>query len=609
MAQLMKRRGGVGFDISKLRPKGMVVRNAAKTTDGIGCFMERFSNTTREVAQNGRRGALMLTVDIRHPEIETFINIKRDLKKVTGANISIRISDEFMNAVEEDREFELYWPVDAKTEEDKKFVRVVKAKDVWEQIIDSAHAMAEPGLLFWDTIIKNSPADSYASVGYESTSVNPCSEIVLSNYDSCRLMLLNTSSYVHSSYSDKSGKDVMFFDFFSFCQDAMKAQKLMDDLVDLEVEKIDKILEKIDNDSQPDNIKKIEKDLWCKVKKTCVNGRRTGLGVTGIGDTIAKLGHVYGDERSIKVVDEIYRMLCLGSYAGSIMLAKERGSFPVYDSDKDLDCIFTKIVLQELEEYDGIFPTEIWGNVDLSEVYEKYGRRNIANLTTAPCGSVSLLTQTTSGIEPAFRLSYTRRRRVYGDEPYDFVDDLGDKWEHYTVYHKGIEEWKELNPEKDIEESVYYHSTSDKIDWISRVKLQGAAQKWIDHAISSTCNLPNDVTKETVSEIYMKAWKEGCKGFTIYRDGCRTGVLVTNNSKKEEKPKFTIHEAPNRTEVLSCDIHRARVKKQDYTILIGLYEGKPYEVFAGMSENIEIPDKYKKGKIEKIARKTMPIRS
>jgi ribonucleoside-diphosphate reductase alpha chain len=439
MVQLMKRRGGVGFDISAIRPRGMLTKNAARTTDGIGCFMERYSNSTREVAQNGRRGALMLTISIRHPEIRSFINIKRDTTKVTGANISIRIDDEFMRAVDEDEEYELYWPVDAKTDEEKQVVEKVDAREIWNEIVSAARDNGEPGVLFWDTAIKNSPADSYADVGYKTVCVNPCSEIFLSEYDSCRLLLLNLTSYVVGAYGSSA-----CFDFGLFDEHVHKAQRLMDDLVDLELEKIDRILYKIEADPEPDDVKLVEHKLWQSVREACVNGRRTGLGVTGLGDTIAALGFKYGTEHAIAIVDNIYRQLAISAYKSSCSLAKERGAFPVFDREKEVDNDYLNRVLD--------------CDANLANFHAKYGRRNIALLTTAPCGSVSTQTQTTSGIEPVFMLKYKRRRKLHNDDAkqnVDFVDELGDKWQEYEVCHHGLQRWMEATGKEDITQSPY----------------------------------------------------------------------------------------------------------------------------------------------------------
>ena len=586
--QIMKRRGGVGFDISSIRPQGLATSNAAKTTDGIGVFMERFSNSCREVAQGGRRGALMLTISVHHPDIETFVNIKRDLTKVTGANISIRLSDEFMTAVENNEDFELRYPVEGN--EEKLVSTTTDASSLWEKIIESAHASAEPGLLFWDNVLNYTPAQAYSEDGFHTVSTNPCSEITLSAYDSCRLLLLNLTSFVKSPFGENSS-----FDFKLFDQYSQKAQRLMDDLIDLEIECVEKIISKIENDPEPDSVKSTELDLWRKIKTAALNGRRTGLGVTGLGDTLAMLGLTYGSPESITETDKIYKQLCLSSYKSSCLLAKERGSFPVYDFEKESGQSFIQRIFEASPE--------------LRDLHEKHGRRNIALTTTAPCGSVSMLTQTTSGIEPAFMLKYTRRKKVNPNDPdaeVDFVDDLGDKWQEFDVYHHGFKQWMDVTGLTEIESSPYNLATANEINWESAVDVQAAAQNWVCHAISKTINLPNDVTVDDVKKVYWRGWKQGLKGVTVYRDGCRSGVLVSSETSKESEETIKIVNAPKRPETLECDIHRAQVKGEVWTVLIGLLDGKPYEVLGGKSEYIEIPSSYDTGRITKRVRKTMP---
>ena len=587
--QIMKRRGGVGFDISTIRPKGMTTSNAAKTTDGIGIFMERFSNSCREVAQGGRRGALMQTIACNHYEIETFINIKRNLKKVTGANISIRISDEFMHAVENDLDFTLQWPVDVPVAQ-AKITKSVKAKKIWEKIIDSAWTMAEPGLLFWDTVKRNTPSDCYSSKGYASTSVNPCAELVLSPYDSCRLMVINTLTYVNKQFENDAQ-----FDFEKFENDVYKAQRLMDDMIDLEVEMIDKIIYKISNDSEDALIKRNEQELWEKIRKATLGGRRTGLGVTAIGDTLAALNLQYGSDESISAVEKIYMTLAIGAYKSSIDMSLQRGAFSIWDSELEENHDFLNRI------------TSVCGN-SYKEKHQRIGRRNIALLTTAPVGSCSLLTKTTSGIEPAFLLSYKRRRKIVdssSEEKVDFIDASGDKWQEYIVHHPGYKKWMEVSGKTDVTDSPYYKSTSNDIDWISSVKLQAASQRFVCHAISKTCNLPNSATKELVSQVYMEAWKRGCKGFTVYRDGCRMGVLTAvdeekpsmNSSSQPEKMVST--HAPKRPRSLPCEMHKVNIRAGDasqaWLVLIGLMDNQPYEVFCGLAENVEVPRKAKEG--------------
>lgn len=515
LVQIAKRRGGIGFDLSTIRPKGMRTNNAAKTTDGLGVFMERYSNSTREVAQNGRRGALMLTISVHHPEILTFTNIKRDLVKVTGANISVRLSDEFMNAVENDKEYEVRWPVDSK---EPKIKDKISARDVWHTIIENAHASAEPGLLFWDTAKKMTPADVYEDEGFGSVSTNPCGEIILSPYDSCRLLLVNLLSFVKNPFT----KDA-YFDYELYDNIVQKAQRLMDDMIDLELEKIDKIILKIKKDPEPIEVKQTELLLWQNIRSACQHGRRTGLGITALGDTLAALGIRYGSNKSIEYTEKIYKQLCLSSYTSSINLAKERGSFPICNVEKEMGHIFINRVLENLPK-------------DVVEIYKKHGRRNIANTTTAPAGSVSCLTQTTSGIEPAYLLEYTRRRKLMHNEDLepDFIDNIGDRWIEYKVYHHGLERWMEISGKKDIGSSPYHKATSNEISWVNKIKMQGVAQKWICHAISNTTNIPDSSSVETVKEIYMTAWKHNCKGATVYRDGSRDGVLVQN----KDEPKY-----------------------------------------------------------------------
>ena len=584
--QIMKRRGGVGFDISKIRPRGETTSNAARTTDGIGVFMERFSNSCREVAQGGRRGALMLTIDCRHPEIDTFINIKRDLTKVTGANISVRFTDDFLHAVEKNEQYTLRWPVNAAIAQ-AKITRTVNAKEIWDQFVDSAWASAEPGALFWDTVQKNTPADIYAEEGYASISTNPCGEIVLCPYDSCRLMALNLSSFVENPFTQDA-----FFNFTKFHEIVSKAQRLMDDLVDLEIEAVDKIREKIANDPQPARVKRVEVELWDKVKEKATKARRTGLGVTALGDAIAMLNQRYGSEESVFTTETIYRELALAAHASSLKMAEERGAFPVFSYEKEKDHEYLQEIMQQL-------------GPDAEKLWQKFGRRNISLTTTAPTGSVSCLTQTTSGIEPAYLLSYKRRRKLVsntdaGVTP-DFIDASGDKWQEYTVYHHNFKKWMDVTGKSAVEESPYNKATSNDVDWLKSVEIQAAAQRWIDHSISKTCNLPNSATKELVSQVYMTAWKSGCKGFTVYRDGCRTGVLVQETKKDDKKSDVT--NALKRDKELLCDIHRVNIKGDSWLVFVGLHNGTPYEIFCGIAENIEVPKKAKSGFIIKNGKK------
>jgi ribonucleoside-diphosphate reductase alpha chain len=595
-AQIMKRRGGVGFDISTIRPKGIITANAARTTDGIGVFMERFSNTCREVAQGGRRGALMLTIDVHHPEIRTFINIKRDLKKVTGANISIRLSDEFMQSVKDGTKVQLRFPV----EKDAKHIieETVDAKQLWHEIIEAAWASAEPGLLFWDTVKNRTPTEAYPD--YRSTSTNPCGEIVLSPYDSCRLLLVNLYKFVKSpftsgaAYDNERLKDVV-----------VKAQRLMDDLIDLEIEAVDKIIRKIQSDPEPDDVKRPELDLWNKIKSAALGGRRTGLGITALGDALAAMGFVYGSKKSIEMTETLYRSLALSAYKSTIKMAEERGAFPVFSHKLEGNHPFIQQILE--------------ASPDLVKDYKKHGRRNIALTTTAPAGSVSVLTQTTSGIEPAFMLFYKRRKKVNGDDPnvkVDFVDPLGDKWQEFMVYHHAFKKWMEVNhkTEADVTESPYHGGTANEIDWVAKVDLQAAAQKWICHSISNTTNIPNSTSVDVVKGIYMRGWETGCKGVTIYRDGCRTGVLVAETKPEEKKvdadgqPEAMVEShAPKRPKELTCDIHRINVRSsgdnESYLVLVGKLEDKPYEIFCGLSQHVEVPRKAKTGTLIKNGKK------
>lgn len=594
-AQIMKRRGGVGFDISTIRPKGLLTNNAAKTTDGIGVFMERFSNTCREVAQGGRRGALLLSVSVHHPEIRTFINIKKDLKKVTGANISIRISDEFMNAVKNNEKVQLRFPVDER--ETPTVSSFVDANELWNEIIDAAHNSAEPGLLFWDNILNWCPTSSY--LRFVSTSTNPCGEITLSPYDSCRLLLVNAFSFIEDPFTKKAK-----FNWELFQKVTRVAQRLMDDVVDLEVECIDKILNKIETDPESNQIKLIEKDLWINIRSACVDGRRTGLGVTAIGDMCAAMGMIYGSEDSIRFVEHVYRLLCLSSYKESVNLAKERGAFPAFSFD---------------EEKDNLFLNRVWNaDKELYQEYLKYGRRNIANLTTAPAGSVSICTQTTSGIEPAFLVSYKRRKKINPNDKearVDYVDDLGDQWQEFRVFHHGFMQWAEINGylpnlflndssvEAAIQESPYHKATANDVDWVNKIKLQAAAQKWIDHSISNTTNIPNETPVEITKQIYMTGWESGCKGVTIYREGSRSGVLVDDKTTKQLNTlinaSFSENHAPKRPKELLCDVYQSTVNGEKWTIFVGLMDGKPYEVMGGLAKHIKLPKRIKTGKIVK----------
>lgn len=812
LVQISKRRGGVGFDLSSIRPKGLATMNAAKTTDGIEVFMERFSNSCREVAQNGRRGALMLTLSIHHPQVMDFIKIKQNKTKVTGANISLRISDEFMKAVEANEEYEQRWPVDSKT---PVITTRVNAREVWDEIIKAAHGFAEPGVLFWDTILSDSPADIYGDSGFRTVSTNPCftgdtkvavadgrgsvtfkqlaeegndvpvyayenktgaltvklmrnprltgkkasvcevkmeddvsfkvtgnhkmilwngtrkhaedlcandqlwavrhsnltkvtdeareimntnsapsldktkrvcewcqndysitwkkreqafcssecstdftnnkndiikkrastlnqnspkcenfdqlfiiksvasgkedvyngtvddehtictilkefsddtailiaseqcGEIVLCERDSCRLLLVNLLSFVNNPFTENAS-----FDYEKYNEVTIKSQRLMDDLIDLELEQIEKILNKIDNDPEPEVVKRAEKELWVGVRVKAVLGRRTGLGITALGDTLAALGIKYGSEESIEMTASIYKNLALSSYMSSTILAEERGKFPLYDYEMEKNHPF----ISRLRE----------ASPELDKRLKLFGRRNIAITTTAPAGSMSTMTQTTSGIEPAIFIDYTRRKKVNAHDEnarIDFTDQSGDNWSEYKVYHHGFTKWKEINnkTDSDIEESPYWNATANLIDPIQKVKMQSAAQSWVCHSISNTCNLHKDVSLEVVNDIYMQAWKTKCKGITVYRDGSRTGVLVEKNTEElsNRAASFVANHAPKRPETVKCDIYRSSVGSDDWTIIVGLLDGKPYEIMGGFSSKIEIPRKYKTGLLDK----------
>jgi len=578
LVQISKRRGGCGLDISNLRPAGTATTNAAKTSSGILSFMERYSNSIREVGQFGRRGALLISLDVHHPEVLEFANVKKDLTKVTGANISIKLTDDFLNAVKNDEEYEQRWPVDSKTPQ---ITKMVNARKVWKQIIENAHAVAEPGLLFWDNIIKESPADCYAEFGFKTLSTNPCSELPLPPGDSCRLLLLNLITYVKNAFT----KDA-YFDFDIFYKDAQIAQRFMDDVVDMEEEHIDRILQKIKNDPEPQNIKANELQLWKNIKEMCTRGRRTGTGVTALGDSLAALGVKYASEKSLDIVNNIYKTLKLGCYRSSVDMAKELGPFSVWNHDLEKNNVF----LLRLQNED----PQLWKDM------KKYGRRNIALLTTAPAGSVSVLTQTTSGIEPLFQMTYTRRKKINPNDQnirVDFIDESGDHWQEFDVYHMQLKKWMEITGETDMKQSPWYGCCAQEINWINRVKLQAAAQPHICHSISSTINLPNDVTVEEVAKIYETAWQEGLKGITVYRDGCRTGVMV---NKKDKCSSITKTEAPKRPKELFCDMYHASVKGQEYIVAVGLFDNEPYEVFAG--KNGQVSKSIKSGIIRKVKR-------
>ncbi|TXE09449.1 adenosylcobalamin-dependent ribonucleoside-diphosphate reductase [Gelidibacter salicanalis] len=576
--QLMKRRGGVGHDLSHIRPKSSPVKNSALTSTGIVPFMERYSNSTREVAQDGRRGALMLSVSINHPDAEDFIDAKLEQGKVTGANVSVRIDDDFMKAVKADAQYTQKYPIFS---ENPKFSKTIEANGIWKKIVHNAWKSAEPGILFWDTIINESVPDCYADLGYKTVSTNPCGEIPLCPYDSCRLLAINLFSYVDQPFT----KDAKF-NFELFKEHVGYAQRIMDDIIDLELEKIDVILQKIDEDPEGDEVKATERNLWVNIRTKAKEGRRTGVGITAEGDMLAALGIQYGSKQGNEFSVEVHKTLALAAYRSSVDLAKERGAFAFFDSDREKNNPF----IQRLKEAD----SKLY--YDMTE----YGRRNIALLTIAPTGTTSLMTQTSSGIEPVFMPVYKRRRKVNPndkDARVDFVDEVGDSWEEYVVFHHRFKQWMEVNgfdltknygqKELDqlIKKSPYYKATSNDVNWMSKVSMQGAVQKWVDHSISVTINLPNDATEELVGRLYMEAWEAGCKGVTVYRDGSRSGVLISNEEKKEEDTDTLTTFPTKRPQVLKADVVRFQNNKEKWIAFIGLIDGKPYEIFTGLADD------------------------
>ncbi|MDY2866948.1 MAG: adenosylcobalamin-dependent ribonucleoside-diphosphate reductase [Sodaliphilus sp.] len=602
--QLMKRRGGVGHDLSHLRPKGAEVKNSALTSTGLVPFMERYSNSTREVAQDGRRGALMLTVSVKHPDSEAFVDAKMTEGKITGANVSLKIDDAFMQAAIEGKEYTQQYPIHA---DKPKYTQKIDATTFWNKIIHNAWQSAEPGVLFWDTIIRESLPDCYADLGFKTVSTNPCGEIPLCPYDSCRLLAINLYSYVENPFTPNAK-----FNFSKFKEHVMYAQRMMDDIIDLEMEKIETIIAKIEADPETDEVKATELNLWKKIKDKTSQGRRTGVGTTAEGDMIAAMGLTYGTEEATKFSVEVHKTLALAAYRSSVMLASERGAFPVFDYKREVNNPF----MNRLKEADP----------ELYDLMVKYGRRNIACLTIAPTGTTSILTQTTSGIEPVFLPVYKRRRKVNANDKevrVDFVDESGDAFEEYVVYHPKFITWMNINgievkdnyTQEQIDEIVakspYYKATSNDVDWLNKVKMQGAVQKWVDHSISVTINLPNDVSEEMVNKLYVEAWKSGCKGCTVYRDGSRSGVLI---SLKNEKKKTAENAAPSpadengfvthkRPIELDADVVRFQNNKEKWIAFIGLIDGKPYEIFTGIAdddEGIFCPKSVSKGKIIKV---------
>jgi len=568
LAQLFKRRCGVGVDISNLRPAGAKVSNAAGSTSGAVSFMNRFSNTTREVAQNGRRGALMLSMDIAHPDVGDFITIKQDLQKVTGANVSVRLSDDFMKAVESDGEYTHKWPIDSNN---PKFTKTIKAKELWNTIIECAHNTAEPGLIFWDRQHWYSTSSIYP--GYKNTSTNPCSEIAMQGGDSCRLIALNLYKFVENPFT-KSAK----FRMDDFYRATYEGQRLMDDLVDLETEAIKKILKKVGEDDEPENVKIVERETWELLLKTGEEGRRTGLGFTALADMVAALGMAIDSDEAITKVGEIMKEKCRAEFDSSIDMSLSRGSFVGFDAKIDKTSEFVQML-----------------EVELPEVYKrmmKFGRRNISISTVAPTGTLSMLAQTSSGIEPVFMTQYKRRRKLNQqdtEEKVDFIDDCGDKWQEFTVYHHNLKTWMDVTGNNDISQSPYAGSTAPEIDWKKRVKMQAVVQKYITHSISSTINLPNDVSLDKVSDIYMESWKQGTKGVTVYRDGSRSGVLVSADDNKDdvlENTEFKETRAPSRPKKLDGKVVRFQNNKEKWIAVVGLLNGRPYEIFTGKTEDV-----------------------
>lgn len=603
--QLMKRRGGVGHDLSGIRPKGSPVKNSALTSTGIVPFMERYSNSTREVAQDGRRGALMLSIAIRHPEAEAFIDAKMTEGKITGANVSVKVDDEFMRCATEGRPYHQQFPVSSNTPLVEKDI---DATALWHKIVHNAWKSAEPGVLFWDTILRESIPDCYADLGFRTVSTNPCGEIPLCPYDSCRLLAINLYSYVENPFTPQAT-----FNFELFKKHVAMAQRFMDDIIDLEQEKIDAILNKVANDPQSDEVKYTERHLWEKIKHKTAQGRRTGVGITAEGDMLAALGLRYGTEEATEMAVKVQQTLALSAYASSVNMAKERGAFPIYDAKREENNPF----VLRIKEHDAA----------LYDDMVKYGRRNIACLTIAPTGTTSLMTQTTSGIEPVFMPVYKRRRKVNPNDTnvhVDFVDETGDSFEEYIVYHPKFITWMKaqgLDTEKrytqeEIDELVarspYYKATANDVDWLMKVRMQGAIQKWVDHSISVTVNLPNSVDEELVNRLYVEAWKSGCKGCTIYRDGSRAGVLVSTQKtdkkkKKQEEDLLTKgmklpEVTERRPDVLECDVVRFQNNKEKWVAFVGLLDGHPYEIFTGLQddeEGIVLPKTVTKGRIIK----------
>lgn len=578
--QLMKRRGGVGHDLTHIRPKGVSVMNSALTSTGIVPFMERYSNTTREVAQDGRRGALMLSISINHPDAESFIDAKQNKTKVTGANVSVKISDEFMKSVIAGTDFIQKFPVDSN---EPLIEQSTNAKRLWDKIVHNAWKSAEPGVLFWDTIIKESIPDCYSDLGFETISTNPCGEIPLCPYDSCRLLAINLFSYVDDPFTEQAS-----FNFDKFKSHVRIAQRMMDDIVELEAEKIDDILTKINNDPEPEEIKHSERKLWEKIKKKTLQGRRTGLGITAEGDMLAALGITYGTDEATSFAENVQKSLALAAYASSVEMADERGAFEIYDAKREINNPF----INRIKEAD---PT-------LYQAMVEKGRRNIALLTIAPTGTTSLMTQTTSGLEPVFKVSYKRRKKINPTDKnanISFTDDVGDSWEEYFVVHPKYKLWlktkgyseDQINAltDKEMDELVvaspYHNAMASDIDWIKKVEMQGKVQKWVDHSISVTVNVPEETSEQVINNIYMEGWKQGCKGMTVYRDGSRDGVLVAKDEKSKNTQEFTETAAPKRPKILQAKIIRFNNNHEKWLAVVGMLNNKPYEIFTGKAED------------------------
>ena len=595
--QLMKRRGGVGHDLSHIRPTGSPVLNSALTSTGIVPFMERYSNSTREVAQDGRRGALMLTLSIKHPDAERFIDAKVDTGKVTGANVSIKIDDEFMRAAIEGKPYHQQFPINSPA---PLYQQDIDARKLWEKIIHNAWKSAEPGVLFWDTIIRESVPDCYADEGFVTVSTNPCGEIPLCPYDSCRLLAINLFSYVDKPFTKEAS-----FNFERFKSHVNKAMRMMDDIIDLELEKVELIIAKIEADPEDEDIRSVELNLWKKIRTMATKGRRTGLGITAEGDMLAALGLRYGSDEAIDFAVEVQKTLALAAYRASVTMAGERGAFPIYSTEKER----TNPMIARIREAD----PELY-----AEMAEK-GRRNIALLTIAPTGTTSLMSQTTSGIEPVFRTVYKRRRKINPsdvDTHVDYVDETGEKFQEYNVYHHNFVKWLEANGydtsklatisdaelDRWVAASPYHGATANDIDWVAKVKMQGAIQKWVDHSISVTVNLPNNVSEELVAQVYRTAWESGCKGVTVYRDGCRDGVLLDKNSQKKSRCEEHPGQVLKRPKSIPADIVRFKNGSEDWIAFVGLQDGRPYEIFTGKIEEdaMYIPRKITKGNIIKV---------